>query len=213
MTIRLLASSVLAVSVVAVAQPVTVPAGDAFTQQADAVVRAMRFSDADKTDAVIALTADYTRQLKQVLDTRQAKLKSLGEATAKSPEVDQQISAAWKDGRKSALALRDAYVAQLNGRMTPYQVERIKDGLTRDWFPKLVELYDDMVPGLTQPQRAHVAGLLTEMRENTMLELDAKPQEEWAKKYRGIINNYIAKQGHDFNKLAKEYDAKHEAKK
>ena len=57
-------------------------------------------------------------------------------------------------------------------------------------------------------ERAHVVGLLTEMRENAMLELDAGPQEQWVHKYRGIINNYIARQGHDFSSLSKAYDAK-----
>jgi hypothetical protein len=76
-----------------------------------------------------------------------------------------------------------------------------------------LQIYDEMVPGLTYPQRAHIIGLLTEMRENAMLELGTKPQEQWVHKYRGIINNYIARQGYDFATLSKAYDAKHAEKR
>jgi len=190
------------------------PPSDAFDQRAAAVVKPMRFSDADKTETVTKLTADYLRNLHKILGDRQAALDKIGQGTAAAatPELDKQLADAWKVSRKEAVALRDAYAAQLAGLMTPYQVERVKDGITEDCFPRTLQVYDEMIPGLTHPQRAHVVGLLTEMRENAMLELNPDPQEKWVDKYRGIINNYIAKQGHDFTALSKAYDAKKNAK-
>jgi hypothetical protein len=186
------------------AQPATAPADLPAT-----LARSMRFSDADKTDRVAALTADYLRQLQQALDQRQAALARLGEGS--TPEIDKQTVDAYRACRTQSLALRDAYVAQLNTLMTPFQVERIKDGLTGDLFHHLVQLYDEMVPGLKHAERAHIASLLTEMRENAMLETDPERQRKWGEKYRGIINNYISKQGYDFKSLAKAYDEKRKA--
>lgn len=188
--------------------PTTAPAGDAFDQRAAAIVQPMRFSDADKTESVTKLTADYLRNLRKILDDRQAALDKIGQGTGPTPEIDKQSAEAWMVSRKAAVALRDAYVARLVPLMTPYQIERIKDGITEDWFPRTLQVYDEMIPNLTYPQRAHIVGLLTEMRENAMLELAPDPQEKWADKYRGIINNYISKQGHDFTALSKAYEAK-----
>ena len=192
--------------------PTTSPAGDAFDQRAAAIVKPMRFSDTEKTETVTRLTADYMRSLRKILDDRQAALDKIGQGGA-TPEIDKQLADAWMVSRKQAVALRDAYAARLAGLMTPYQVERVKDGITDDAFHKTLQIYDEMIPGLTHTQRAHVVGLLTEMRENAMLELGAEPQEKWVDKYRGIINNYIAKQGHDFTSLSKAYDARKKSAK
>ena len=182
--------------------------GDAFDQRAAAVVQPMRLRDPDRSEAAARLTAGYLRELRKILDARQAALERVGQGTGPTPEIDKQSADAWMAGRKVAVALRDAYAAGLAALMTPYQVERVKDGITADCFPRTLQVYDEMVPGLTYPQRAHVVGLLAEMRENAMLELDADAQKQWVDKYRGIINNYIAAQGHDFTALSKAYDAK-----
>jgi hypothetical protein len=115
--------------------------------------------------------------------------------------------------RNSSVALRDAYVIQLNALMTPTQVERIKDGITEDWFHRTLQVYDEMVPELTYPQRAHIVGLLAEMRENAMLELGTSAQEKWVDKYRGIINNWLVKEGYDFGALSKAYSEKKAGKR
>ena len=194
--------------------PATGPtaAGDALDQRAAAIVKPMRFSDADKTESVTQLTAAYMRSLRKILDDRKAALDKIGEGSAATPEIDKQLGDAWKVSRREAVALRDAYAARLAGLMTPYQVERVKDGVTDDCLPRTLQIYDEMVPGLTHPQRAHIVGLLTEMRENAMLDLDAEAQGKWVDKYRGIINNYIAKQGLDFTALSKAYDARKKTK-
>jgi hypothetical protein len=194
----------LLLSSVAIANPTTAPTDPA------AFVKAMRFVDADKTEKVTALTVDYLRQLQAVLDQRQASLDKIGEA--EKPEVDRQTVDAYRVCRTASLALRDSYVAQLNGLMTSFKVELIKDGLTGDLYHHTVQLFDEMVPNLTRAQRAHIAGLLTEMRENAMLETDPERQRKWAEKYRGILNNYVAKQGYDFKSLARAYQEKKNAK-
>ncbi len=180
-------------------------ATDPHLARATEFVTAMRFSDADKTRRVIELTADYLRDLSLVLEQRRAALESLGQSD--HPEINLQTAEAWRVARALSVALRDAYVVQLSVLMTPTQVERVKDGITRDAFHHTLQIYDEMIPGLTHAHRAHIVGLLTEMRENAMLEIDAGPQEKWVDKYRGIINNWLTRQGYDFATLSKAYEA------
>ena len=43
-------------------------------------------------------------------------------------------------------------------------------------------------------------------RENAILAISARGQKQWFDKYRGIANNFIAAQGHDFSALSKAWD-------
>lgn len=170
------------------------------------LVKALRFVDEEKTEQVTRLTTAYLQQLRILLDQRTQMLAKEGKDEAS--EINTQTAAAYRVTRNSTVALRDAYVAQLNALMPPALVDRVKDGLTDDWLHVTRQKYDEMVPQLSYAQKAHIFGLLVEMRENAMMEIGTGAQEKWVGKYRGIINNYIAKQGYDFTALSDAYEAK-----
>ncbi|MDQ8179162.1 DUF3826 domain-containing protein [Pelagicoccus sp. SDUM812005] len=201
----LLASALLGFSPASQAADAALP-----TEQASAIVKPMRFMDEEQTQRAIELTANYLRELATLDAQRSAALAASGEPSDAAPEIHQQTADAWKTHRRFAIALRDAYVAQLNSLMAPGRVDRVKDGLTGDWYHLELQRFDRLAPDLSYPERAHIVGLLEEMRENAMLEIQPKLQLQWAHKYRGIINNYIAAQGHDFHALAKAYKETYE---
>lgn len=189
----------------AIAQPAD-PAKVGLDQQAQEMVKSLRFVDDEKTAHVTRLTANYLQQLQVLLGQRTEMLAKEGNGEAS--EINTQTATAYRVSRNSTVALRDAFVSHLNALMPPDLVDRIKDGVTGDWLHITRQRYEDMVPGMTYAQKAHIHGLLVEMRENAMMELGVGPQEKWVAKYRGIINNYISKQGYDFPSLAKAYDEK-----
>ena len=176
-----------------------------FRDQATAIVQPLRFADNDKTERAAQLTANYLRQIDVLTAQRRAALEASGQATPEAPEVNHQTADAWQVCRDSTAPLRDAFAAQLAAIMPPALVDRVKDGITRDAYHHELQRFDRLAPNLSYPEKAHIAGLLVEMRENAMLEIDPKLQTQWVHKYRGIINNYIAAQGYDFHALAKAY--------
>ncbi|HLT87401.1 MAG TPA: DUF3826 domain-containing protein [Sphingobacterium sp.] len=171
------------------------------------IIGEMRLSDTDKSAKLIAATVTYLDTLEKILKARAATLQQLDRAyTAESAEKTALIVDAYEVARDAFLPLKRKYVAQLTDGLTPYQVDRVKDGLTHDAFPNFEAMYFEMVPTLKPAERAHILCLLVEGRENAMTATDDEGQKQWWDKYRGIINNFIASQGYDFGKLSKAWD-------
>jgi hypothetical protein len=188
-----------------------VPAAEAATNThaafAERIVKRLRFSDNEKTVRVIAATTEYLQALEIILNERKTTLDRLAAEAGGDDKADKAlITAAYEKAKVQYLPLRDAYVKKLEADLTPRLVERVKDGLTHDTLHPLEAMYYEMVPGLKPEEKAHVVGLLVEARENAMLAISQDGQEQWFDKYRGIINNYIAAQGHDFTSLSKAWD-------
>lgn len=186
------------------AAPATRPV-EAHRELATRTIAGLGLSNADDTARLTNATTRYLAALDRILVERAETIAAL-EATSR-PADGEAVARAYVVARDKFLPLKRAYVAQLNEVLVPYQVERVKDGLTDDALPRFHAMYLEMVPGLTSAERAHVLGLLVEMRENAMTAIDAGAQEQWQDKYRGKINNYIARQGHDFRTLSKAWDA------
>lgn len=189
------------------------PATSPHQEFATTIIKRLRFADGDRTERVIAATFEYLVALELVLADRTATLDRLAVArdgTGKADTAD--VVATYEKAKRLYLPLRDAYVDKLEADLAPYLIERVKDGLTHDALPRLHAMYLEMIPTLTPAEKAHVLGLLVEARENAMLAISAEGQKQWFDKYRGIINNFIASQGHDFSTLSKAWDATHSGK-
>jgi hypothetical protein len=73
------------------------------------------------------------------------------------------------------------------------------------------DAYCQIVPGLTEAEKAKMLELLKEAREEA---IDGTSSDEKAavfKKYKGKINNYLSKAGHDVGKAYKDWGAKAKA--
>ena len=84
------------------------------------------------------------------------------------------------------------------------QIDAVKDGMT---FGRLKRDYNatlDMIPSLTDEEKAQVLIWLKEAREYAMDAADSKGKHFWFDKYRGRTNNWLSARGYD---LKKERDA------
>lgn len=84
------------------------------------------------------------------------------------------------------------------------QIEAVKDGMT---FGRLKRDYNatlDMIPSLTDEEKAQVLIWLKEAREFAIDAADSKGKHFWFDKYRGRTNNWLSARGYD---LKKERDA------
>lgn len=177
---------------------------------ATSILQRMRLNETDKTERLITATTDYLAALEVILNERQAVLDRLAAVAGPQGKPDEaQVTAIWAKTKAAYIPLRNAYVDQLEAELHPYLVDRIKDGLTDDALPRIHAMYLEMVPKLTPAEKAHVLGLLVEARENAICAIGAKAQRQWFDKYRGIANNFIAAQGHDFPALSRAWNEVH----
>ena len=88
--------------------------------------------------------------------------------------------------------------------LTDEQIDAVKDGMTFGRLPRDYQATQDMIPSLTNEEKAQVLIWLKEAREFAMDAADSKGKHFWFDKYRGRTNNWLSSRGYD---LKKERDA------
>lgn len=88
--------------------------------------------------------------------------------------------------------------------LTEEQIDAVKDGMTFGRLPRDYKAQLEMIPSLTDEEKAQVLIWLKEAREFAMDCGDSKQKHFWFDKYRGRTNNWLSSRGYD---LKKERDA------
>ena len=88
--------------------------------------------------------------------------------------------------------------------LTEEQIDAVKDGMTFGRLKRDYKAQLEMIPSLTDDEKAQVLIWLREAREYAMDAADSKGKHFWFDKYRGRTNNWLSARGYD---LKKERDA------
>ena len=84
------------------------------------------------------------------------------------------------------------------------QIEAVKDGMTYGRLKRDYNAQLEMIPTLTDEEKAQILIWLKEAREYAIDAADSKGKHFWFDKYRGRTNNWLSARGYD---LKKERDA------
>lgn len=158
------------------------------------------------------IIADQYRALNDIYEqqkTRKAALKAQPATDATKAElakVETETTAALDK-------LHPQFLKKLSRRLTPAQVDQVKDGMTYGVLPITMTAYNDMLPNLTAEQRAQMLAWLTEAREHAMDGGTSEQKHAWFGKYKGRINNYLSAAGIDMNQAGKDWQARIAARK
>ncbi len=144
------------------------------------------------------LVARY-RALRDWHDANDAKLKQA------SPEEATQIKASLK-------ASHDKFLADLSEVLTPAQVERVKDQTTYNKVKVTYDAYCEIVPNMTETQRARILQLLKEAREEAMDGGSAEEKSAVFNTFKGKINNYLTAEGHELKQAYKDWSERRKPK-
>ena len=165
-------------------------------------VDALKLDDAPKAARVQNLIVNQYRALRANHELRDEIKKLPAGESEKLKAMNEQ----------SLQLLHDAFVSTLAADLTPEQVEKIKDEMTYDVVHVTYNAYCDELPQLTDPQKAYILAQLTEAREIAMNQGSSKEKHGVFGKYKGRINNYLAKEGYDLKKAEKEWAERRKAR-
>jgi hypothetical protein len=160
--------------------------------------------DAAKSDRVRETLVSQYRNLRTIHDARDAKLKEATDDAAKA-----KIKA---DIEPELKKLHDEFLAKLSADLSPEQVEKVKDKLTYNVVAVTYSAFQDMLPQLTEEQKAYILAQLKEARETAMDQGSSKDKHAVFGKYKGRINNYLSKQGYDLKQANKEWAERRKAR-
>jgi hypothetical protein len=187
----------------------------AFTQvlmnRAQKIVDTLGIEDPVKAQQVQNLIADQYRSLSMLQDTRDTQIKALQSQAGDNPDSAKPAIQALKD---MAQTLQDQlhirYLLKLSALLTPAQIDQVKDGMTYGVVQVTYNSYLDMLPQLTEPQKAAIMAYLVEAREIAMDAGSSGEKHQWFGKYKGRINNYLSAQGYDLKEASQERNARNQ---
>ena len=110
-----------------------------------------------------------------------------------------------KTAQQQAADARDAMLykhhfeleSDLSNFLTPEQIEAVKDGLTYGVVKVTYDAQTDLIPTLTEEEKAQIMAWLKEAREFAMDAGNSKDKHNWFGKYKGRINNWLSQRGYD----------------
>jgi hypothetical protein len=91
--------------------------------------------------------------------------------------------------------LHGEYLAILAKVLDSNRIDKVKDGMTYNVREVTFNAYVQMIPQLTDEQKAVIMADLIEAREHAMDAESSEKKHAWFGKYKGRINNYLSSQG------------------
>ncbi|MGC3956431.1 MAG: DUF3826 domain-containing protein [Verrucomicrobiota bacterium] len=104
--------------------------------------------------------------------------------------------------------LHDHFLSRLAAELTPAQVEQVKDRMTYNKVKVTYDAYCEIVPKLTDAEKAKILELLKAAREEAMDGGSADEKTAIFQKHKESINAMLNANGHEVEKAIKEWEAK-----
>lgn len=165
------------------------------------ILTALTLSDPNKAAHVHDIVYAQYQALRAWHDENDSKLK-----TAKSDtNAAAQIQASLKQ-------LHDEFIAKLSENLTRSQVDTVKDKMTHGVVQVTYNAYLEIVPNLTDSDKAKILEFLKDGREEAMDAGTSKERAAIIKKYKGKINIYLNAHGHNVAQSYKDWGAKQKEK-
>jgi hypothetical protein len=168
-------------------------------KRSEKIVNGLNVTDETARTEVRNIIANRYFQLNDIYAVRDNKV-----AEAKASLTGDAKTAALDAARLEADAAlyrsHFAFPAALSLWLSQEQIEGVKDGMTFNVLNVTYAAHLDMIPTLKEEEKAQIYAWLVEAREYAMDAENSKKKHETFGKYKGRINNYLAKRGYDLTK-------------
>jgi hypothetical protein len=156
-----------------------------------------------------AYAADITRRADEIVKVLnlddEAKAGRVRETIVAQYRSLRELDDAGKRDESAVKVLHEKFLAKLSLDLNEAQVEKVKDKMTYNVVQVTYNGFCEMLPTLTDVQKAKVRELLVEAREQAMDGGSSKEKHAIFGKYKGKINVYLTKEGYDLKKASKEW--------
>jgi hypothetical protein len=178
-------------------------------KRAEKIVATLDIADSARFLRVRDAIATQYVNLNAIQTTQENRIKLIRQKTGTDKSsYDAEMKIAEDQLTQQLDSLHKIYMASLAKELNSGQIEKVKDGMTYGVLPLTYKGYQEMIPQLTNEQKARILELLTEAREKAMDAGSSEEKHKWFGKYKGRINNYLSAQGYDLKKASKEWQAR-----
>lgn len=178
-------------------------------ERAGKIVSTLKIDDAAKARQVQEIIAEQYRSLGMVQDACDAQIKAIESRSDVEEGAKKLAAEALKEMvQRLRQQLHMRYLVRLSALLSPEQIEQVKDGMTYGLLQVTYNSYLEMLPELTEEQKAMLRAYLVEARERAMDASSSSEKHQWFGKYKGRINNYLSAQGYDLKKASEARNAR-----
>ena len=172
---------------------------ESIVNRSQKIVDKLGLTDAKVAEDVCNIIANRYFELNDIYEIRDAKVKTVKESGLTGDAKDEALKAA--ENEKDAALYRShfAFPASLS-LLNEEQIEAVKDGMTYGVVKVTYEATLDMIPSLKEEEKAQIYAWLVEAREFAMDAENSNKKHAAFGKYKGRINNYLAKRGYNLTK-------------
>ena len=178
---------------------------ESIVSRSQKIVDKLGINDAKVAEDVRNVIANRYFTLNDIYETRDAKVKEIKESDLVGEAKNNALKAA-EDAKDAALyRIHFAFPADLSLFLTEEQIEAVKDGMTYGVLKITYGSHLDMIPSLKKEEKAQIYAWLKEAREFAIDAENSDRKHAFFGKYKGRINNYLAKRGYDLKKEREEW--------
>ena len=178
---------------------------ESIVNRSQKIVDKLGLTDAKVAEDVCNVIANRYFELNDIYEIRDAKVKAVKESGLTGDAKNEALKAA--ENEKDAALYRShfAFPASLSLFLNEEQIEAVKDGMTYGVVKVTYEATLDMIPSLKEEEKVQIYAWLVEAREFAMDAENSKKKHAAFGKYKGRINNYLAKRGYNLTKEREEW--------
>lgn len=179
----------------------------AITQRANKIVSVLGINDPSKVNRVRDIIVQQYRNLNTIQQDQDAQLNEFKQAAGNNRQaLEDKKKAIETDAEVKLDKLHSEYLSKLSKELNPAQIDKVKDGMTYNVLPITYKGYLDMLPSLTEKQKAQILAYLTEAREHAIDAGSSEKKHWWFGKYKGKINNYLSAEGIETKKAREDWE-------
>ena len=167
---------------------------ESIVKRSQKIVDKLGLTDVKVAEDVRNVIANRYFELNDIYEVRDAKVKKIKESGLSGDEKDAALYRS-----------HFAYPANLSLFLDEKQIEVVKDGMTYGVVKVTYDATIDMIPSLKEEEKAQIYAWLIEAREFALDAENSDKKHAAFGKYKGRINNYLAKRGYDLTKEREEW--------
>lgn len=178
---------------------------ESIVNRSQKIVDKLGITDAKVAEEVRNVIANRYFELNDIYEVRDAKVKQVKESGITGDAKKEALAAAEHEKDAALYRSHFAFPANLSLFLDGKQVEAVKDGMTYGVVKVTYDATIDMIPTLKEEEKAQIYAWLVEAREFALDAENSNKKHAAFGKYKGRINNYLAKRGYDLKKEREEW--------
>ena len=178
---------------------------ESIVKRSQKIVDKLGLTDVKVAEDVRNVIANRYFELNDIYEVRDAKVKKIKESGLSGAAKDDALKAVEYEKDAALYRSHFAYPANLSLFLDEKQIEVVKDGMTYGVVKVTYDATIDMIPSLKEEEKAQIYAWLIEAREFALDAENSDKKHAAFGKYKGRINNYLAKRGYDLTKEREEW--------